>query len=257
MTWVEKNRPTSVDETPIPGLFLVDGDMLYALRDDDRFRAQKCPAVAFPSGVVRVLNTGDILDTTTVQLFEELDVPVKADERHFRELIEGVLDWGYGATRVGDWEVELEDTISGERFRVVYDRITGYIQDVVPVVVQLKHPERPRPVPRPMPLLTDEIRAKLPKLYETEELGLSALAGVKFFTPDSGWTWYASEFDGEDIFFGLVSGLELELGYFSLSELEAVRGPLGLPIERDLYFATTTHGELKERHEQERSNRQE
>ena len=108
-----------------------------------------------------------------------------------------------------------------------------------------------------MPLLTDEIRAKLPKLYETEELGLSALAGVKFFTPDSGWTWYASEFDGEDIFFGLVSGLELELGYFSLSELEAVRGPLGLPIERDLYFATTTLGELKERHEQERSNRQE
>jgi hypothetical protein len=32
-----------------------------------------------------------------------------------------------------------------------------------------------------------------------EELGLDAHAQVKFFTPDSGWTWYASEFDGNDI----------------------------------------------------------
>lgn len=106
--------------------------------------------------------------------------------------------------------------------------------------------------PRPMPLLTDEIREALPKLYETEAQGLEALAQVKFFTPDSGWTWYASEFDGEDIFFGLVSGLEIELGYFSLQELESVRGPLGLWIERDLYFTPTALRELKERHEQER-----
>jgi len=30
--------------------------------------------------------------------------------------------------------------------------------------------------------------------------------------------------------------MEEEWGYFVLSELESVRGPLGLPIERDLYF---------------------
>jgi len=36
-------------------------------------------------------------------------------------------------------------------------------------------------------------------LYSGEELGLDALAQVKFFTPDSSWTWYASEFDEEDI----------------------------------------------------------
>lgn len=38
------------------------------------------------------------------------------------------------------------------------------------------------------------------------------------------------------IFFGLVDGLEVEMGYFSLSELESVHGPMGLPIERDRYF---------------------
>ena len=83
-------------------------------------------------------------------------------------------------------------------------------------------------------LLDDESREKLPPLYRGEEQGLDALAQVKFFTPDAQWTWYASEFDGEDLFFGLVSGFELELGYFSSNELKEVKGPMGLPIEREL-----------------------
>ncbi len=104
------------------------------------------------------------------------------------------------------------------------------------------------PFPRGHELLTQEIREKLPPLYSNEELGLLALAIVKYFTPDSNWTWYASEFDGEDIFFGLVSGFEVELGYFALSELEEARGPLGLPIERDLHFEPRTLKELMEMH---------
>lgn len=100
-------------------------------------------------------------------------------------------------------------------------------------------------------LLDQESREKLPSLYSGEELGLMALALVKFFTPDSNWSWYASEFDGDDIFFGLVSGLAVELGYFSLSELQSVKGPLGLPIERDLYFQPQTLKDLKEKHERE------
>jgi hypothetical protein len=89
-------------------------------------------------------------------------------------------------------------------------------------------------------------REKLPALYSGEEKGLDAVALVKFFTPDSSWTWFASEFDGEDIFFGLVVGFETELGYFSLKELQSVHGPLGLPIERDLFFTPTTLRELIE-----------
>lgn len=104
------------------------------------------------------------------------------------------------------------------------------------------------PFPRGHELLPKEIREKLPPLYANEALGLAALALVKYFAPDSNWTWYASEFDGEDLFFGLVSGLEVELGYFSLSELEEVTGPLGLPIERDLYFEPTTLQKLMEQH---------
>ena len=88
-------------------------------------------------------------------------------------------------------------------------------------------------------LLTDEIKKIIPSLRDQEKLGLSAIVYIKFFTPDSNWTWYATEFDGVDTFFGLVDGFEKELGYFSLSELESIRGPFGLKVERDLYFKPT------------------
>lgn len=97
-------------------------------------------------------------------------------------------------------------------------------------------PDEPEIIP-PMGenLLDEESREKLPPLYSGEDQGLDALVQVKFFTPDAQWTWYASEFDGDDNMFGVVSGFELEMGYFALKELKEVKGPMGLPIERDLY----------------------
>ena len=60
---------------------------------------------------------------------------------------------------------------------------------------------------------------------------------VKLFTPDAQCTWLLTELDG-GLAFGLCDlGLrEPELGYVSLAELAAVRGKLGLPVERDLHF---------------------
>ncbi len=104
-------------------------------------------------------------------------------------------------------------------------------------------------------LLDEETKKRLPPLYSGEELGLEAMAQVKFFTPDSHWSWYASEFDGEDTLFGLVIGHEIELGYWSLAELRQVRGPLGRLVERDLDFEPTSLRELKEQHERWRDQR--
>jgi len=84
-------------------------------------------------------------------------------------------------------------------------------------------------------LLSKEILDKLPKLGETENQK-NPMAVVKFFYPDANFTWYAIEFDGKDLFYGLVHGFEKELGYFTLSELMTNRGKLGCEIERDLYF---------------------
>ena len=89
-----------------------------------------------------------------------------------------------------------------------------------------------------MKLLTDELRARLPPLY-SQEAEPEPVVHAKFFLPGTGWTWYVtegSEQDGDFLFFGFVVGLESEFGYFLLSELESVRTPLGLAVERDLTF---------------------
>ena len=99
-----------------------------------------------------------------------------------------------------------------------------------------------------MKLLTQELRRKLPPLYSTEHCA-DPVAHTKFFTPDSSWTWYALEFDGEDTFFGYVVGMDSELGYFSLSELESARGPLGLRVERDLHFKPQPLSRIRAMHE--------
>ena len=66
---------------------------------------------------------------------------------------------------------------------------------------------------------------------------------VKLFNPLGAATWLATELgeDG-DTLFGLADlGFGCpELGYFSLSEIAAVRLPFGLFIERDLAFESTT-----------------
>lgn len=94
-----------------------------------------------------------------------------------------------------------------------------------------------------MKLLTEALRKQLPPLGSTSQQP-DPIAVCKFFTPDSSWTWYATEFDGDDTFFGLVDGFEQELGTFSLAELETVRGPMGLRVERDLYFKPTPVSKL-------------
>jgi hypothetical protein len=106
--------------------------------------------------------------------------------------------------------------------------------------------------PEAMPLIDENIHQSLPELYSQEEKGLDAQAKVKYFIPVSNWTWYTTELDGEDIFFGLVNGFELELGYFSLKELESTCRPKGLPIERDLFFEPKSIKELMDMHNKER-----
>jgi len=100
-----------------------------------------------------------------------------------------------------------------------------------------------------MKLLTKEIEKALPPLGSTDGEGFSAKVVVKFFSPWGNWSWYATEGerreDGDVLFFGLVDGFEKELGYFSLNELAAVRGPNGLRIERDLYLGDHTLGDFR------------
>lgn len=99
-----------------------------------------------------------------------------------------------------------------------------------------------------MKLPTQSIREQLlrngrirQELAERGDAEPDFLPVVKLFTPDAGCTWLLTELDPDDpdIAFGLCDlGLGFpELGSVSITELESVRGKLGLPIERDLHFA--------------------
>ncbi len=99
-----------------------------------------------------------------------------------------------------------------------------------------------------MKLLTTSIRDQLLRngrlqqsLAEAGDDDADFVPVVKLFTPDAGCTWLLTELDpeDEDIAFGLCDlGFGCaELGSVRISELAAVRGRLGLPVERDLHFA--------------------
>ena len=91
-----------------------------------------------------------------------------------------------------------------------------------------------------MMLLTKAIEKKLRE--NGKKRPKDAFPVVKFFTPDAGATWLITELDSDgDTMFGLCDlGLGFpELGYVSLSELQSVRGRLGLPVERDRWFKAT------------------
>lgn len=98
-------------------------------------------------------------------------------------------------------------------------------------------------------LLPKDVAAKLPPLGATENED-DPLVVVKFFSPYTGWTWYAteggiSETTGEYVFFGFVRGFEGELGYFALSELEEATAFGGVPaVERDLYWKPAKLGDV-------------
>ncbi len=97
-----------------------------------------------------------------------------------------------------------------------------------------------------MTLLSAADAARLPAIHATEGIAPGdKVVQVKFFTPWTNWTWYGIEFDPTDrAFFGLVIGQETEFGYFSLDELEAIRGPFGLRIERDIHFKPSRLGAI-------------
>lgn len=99
-----------------------------------------------------------------------------------------------------------------------------------------------------MKLITKEIEKKLQKYPLYSQEGKDAKVLVKFFNPCGRGTWYVTEAEkkenGDWLFFGLVDLHEREYGYFTLSQLQEIRLPFGLKIERDMYFDTCKVSQL-------------
>ena len=95
-------------------------------------------------------------------------------------------------------------------------------------------------------LLSHEQLQLIPNLYETENQE-EKICYVKLFLPNSNWTWYIIEINKQDnnTCFGFVDGLEQELGYFTIKELENLRGQFGLKVELDSSFTPTQLSKIR------------
>ena len=89
----------------------------------------------------------------------------------------------------------------------------------------------------PSPLLTSGQREQL--LVNGRQSGRDHVPVVKFFNPVGIGTWLATELDTNgDTLYGLAQLNDApELGSFSLAELATLVLPLGMHIERDLFFS--------------------
>lgn len=80
-----------------------------------------------------------------------------------------------------------------------------------------------------------------------QEMEEDAVAYVRIFDPVGAWSWYITEWDGQSEAFGLVIGIEAELGYMDVGELASVPGPLGIGLELDMHFVPTPISKIREK----------
>jgi len=121
-----------------------------------------------------------------------------------------------------------------------YDKVIA-IQTVSSAIINLRLKGD-----KQMSLIPQDIFNKIPNLYETENQK-DKICYVKLFLPNSNWTWYIIEIDKQDnnTCFGFVDGLEQELGYFTIRELENLKGMFGLKVELDVSFKPTKLSKIR------------
>jgi len=225
---VQQGTTHTFDTAPITGLHFLHGDVLARRYQQEWVAGKKYPLLHFPTGMTREIFQ-DSSPIDSVNIFGAFHLPHRATrDEAFAAVVPLATEQGFNILKLDETVLTLLSPNLDRGYHVQYDNSRRELVNI------MRFPEYA------MDLLDGESRAILPALYSNEQKGLDAVASVKFFTPDANWSWYCSEYDGEAIFFGLVSGFDVELGTFSLAELESVRGALGLPIERDLYFQPTT-----------------
>ena len=97
-----------------------------------------------------------------------------------------------------------------------------------------------------MKLMTKDIKRKAQKQYiEGSDMEQNVVA--KYFDPMGSWKWFLMNMDKDgDYCWGIVEGNAVEMGSFSMKELENIKIPFGLTIERDTLFEPMKASEVWE-----------
>jgi hypothetical protein len=251
MSWYSKEKPTPFDKLPIDGLTFLDGDLLASVFLREWIKGKKCPVIEFPSGFIADIRESLDPQNLIIELFGELEFLYKQSRNDaFAYASKIAKELGYVVKKIGKDKLELQGYEDEEHFLISYHTALKYITDIQ----RLPPSEKNRAKHPAHVLMNDEIRKSLPPLYSNEDKGLEAIAPIKYFHALSGWRWHPTEYDPENrLFFGLVAGYEIELGYFSLDELEEIgKDKRSIPIERDLYYEPKSLKELGDMYRKER-----
>ena len=96
-----------------------------------------------------------------------------------------------------------------------------------------------------MKLLTKKITEQATKQFDKGSDLDEQMIVAKFFDPMGSWRWYLMNLaDDKDYAWGIVDGHAVEMGSFSIRELQSIQLPLGLGIERDTSFQPVPANEL-------------
>ena len=91
-----------------------------------------------------------------------------------------------------------------------------------------------------MKLLTKEITKKATEQFDKGS-DMNQMIVAKYFDKSGDWQWFLMNMEDEDYCWGIVKGFAVEMGSFSLTELEEV---YGRRLERDLYFKSVKAKDL-------------
>ena len=95
-----------------------------------------------------------------------------------------------------------------------------------------------------MKLMTKEIKEKATEQF-AKGSDMEQMVVAKFFDPMGSWRWFLMNMDKDgDYCWGIVDGHAVEMGSFSMRELQSIQLPLGLGIERDTSFQPIQASEL-------------
>jgi hypothetical protein len=95
-----------------------------------------------------------------------------------------------------------------------------------------------------MELLPIEIRNEMPGINRSM-LDDETLVWARLYCPWNNWCWYVTESDGGDVVTAWFHWFQQRWGCFHLSDIDAIRGPGGRCVERDMGFTPCTETELR------------
>lgn len=82
-----------------------------------------------------------------------------------------------------------------------------------------------------MELLTREEKKRIPPFEMTQDT-TDPLVSVLLHMPTLDWTWYVIEYGGKNEVFALEERERAKWGFYSLEQLEDLRGPFGLRVQQ-------------------------